>query len=69
MVENINQGFSLFFCLLIRIRKIMTDSDGPKKHTDPTDPDPQHWFHYIMMQFYGCTVTTHLDFMCVCTCK
>jgi hypothetical protein len=48
----------------------MTDPDGPpKKHTDLTDPDPQHWFHHIMMQFYGCTVTTHLDFICVCTSK
>jgi hypothetical protein len=40
-VINRNFGFSYYFCLIIEGSG--AGSRRPKKHTDPADPDPQHW--------------------------
>ncbi len=48
-----NRGFSCYFCLMMEESGsvLLTNGSGcgswrPKKHTDPTDPDPdpQHWY-------------------------
>ncbi len=46
------------------------DPGGPKKHADPADPDPQHWFYfnnYVQLPFNKESggEREHLVFLCV----
>jgi hypothetical protein len=50
--NSTNQGFSYWFCLMMEGSGSVlvitrsgpyADTAGPK-HTEPTDPDPQHWY-------------------------